>query len=143
LSRPIRRASPILAGLIAVAVALGWSESHPARPILELVGNSAFDRGAMPKGTFGRHSWTLRNVGIERLQLRTRFTSGRSGFSLWLGEDHVIEPGCRITVHLTWAIPTAASQPFANYATLRTNDPTRPEFRLRVVGTSDPASPSP
>jgi hypothetical protein len=133
---------PILAGLTAVAIALGWSEAHPARPILELVGESAFDGGPMPRGTFGRHSWVIRNVGIEPLRLRTRFTSGRSGFSLWQGEDHSIPPGRRITVHLTWTIPSPGSQPFANYATLGTNDPTRPEFRLRVVGTSEPSIPS-
>jgi hypothetical protein len=141
LSRAIRRASPVLVGLSAVVIALGWSETHPARPILELVGDSAFDGGSMPRGTFGRHSWVIRNVGVVPLRLRTRFTSGHSGFSLWLGEDHVVPPGHRITVHLTWPIPSPASQPFASYATIATNDPTRPEVRLRVVGRSGSAIP--
>src|SRR4051794_10749851 len=70
---PIRRASPILAGLMVVALALGWSVTHPVRSTLELVGGSAIDLGTMPRGSFARHDWEIRNVGAEPLRLRTRF----------------------------------------------------------------------
>ena len=104
------------------------------------LGDPAFDGGTFPRGTYGRHSWEVANAGAEPIRLRTLFTSGRSGFSLWQGRDHAIPPGRRITVHLSFPVPAAASLPFESYATLRTSDPTRPEFRLRVVGTSGPAA---
>jgi hypothetical protein len=123
-------------GLAAVGLALVWNQNHPAVPMLELAESPTFQCGSTPFGTYGRHPWVIRNGGSEPLRIRTRFTSGRSGFSLWQGEEHVIEPGVQITVHLTWVTPTRVSVPFSSYATLWTNDPQRAEFRLRVVGTS-------
>jgi hypothetical protein len=102
------------------------------------VENSTFQCGSSPSGSYGRHPWVIRNGGTKPLRLRIRFTSGRSGFSLGQGEEHVIEAGSRITVHLTWLTPVRASSPFASYAILWTNDPKRAEVRLRVVGTSGP-----
>jgi len=125
-------------GLAAVGLAFGWVVTYPAPPMLELVENPTFRCGTMPEGTYGRHPWVIRNIGAVPLRLRTRFTSGHSGFSLWQGEEHVVEPGVRITVYLTWASSSRASVPFSSYAILRTNDPERPEFRLMVVGTSGP-----
>ena len=133
---PILRALPILGGLVAVAVAMGWSKAHPARSILELAESPTFLRGTAATGLVGRHSWVIRNVGTTPLRLRTRFTSGRSGFSLWQGQDHRIGPGDQVTTSLTWFAPARPSVPFSAHVILRTDDPERPELRLRVVGIS-------
>ncbi len=117
-----------------VALALGWSVAHPARPILVVEGDRVFPCGSPTPGSFGRHPWVIRNRGNVPVRLRTRFTSGRTGFSLWQGTEHLVEPGRQITVHLTWVTPGRESTPFAGFAILRTSDPTLPEFRLAVVG---------
>ncbi len=129
------RAPLILVGLGAVALALAWSEAHPARPMVG-VGERTFRCATAPPGSYGRHPWVIENLGAVPLRIRTRFTSGRTGFSLWQGQEHAIEPGDRIIVHLTWVTPRREGAPFTSFATLRTNDPTRPEFRLAVVGRS-------
>ena len=131
--------APILIGLAAVGFALVWTATESTGSTLELGERSTFTCGTMAFGSYGRHAWTIRNGGVIPLRIRTRFTSGRSGFSLWQGEEHVVEPGLQITVHLTWISPSRQAVPFSSYATLWTNDPERPEIRLRVVGTSGPA----
>lgn len=133
---PAPRVLFLLPGLAVVVVALAWAESHPARPMLDLIGAQVFRCGPIEPGTFGRHAWVIRNAGTAPLRLRTWFTSGRTGFSLWQGREHALEPGSRITVHLTWRTPGRESEPYASYAILRTDDPERPEIRLSVVGTT-------
>ena len=141
--RAVRRALPILAGLLVDAAIVGWAATHVARASMELVGSPTFVVRVPPGEAFGRHSWEVHNAGAATLRLRTRFTSGRCGFSLWQGREHAIGPGERLTVHLAWPIPSLASRPFASYATIATSDPARPEFRLKVVGISGPAASPP
>ncbi len=123
-------------GLAAVGLALAWSEAHPPRPMLVVAGPLVFRPGTAPPGSYGRHPWEVRNAGLLALKLRVYFTGGHSGFSLWQGQEHVIPPGERIVVHLTWSTPVDEGRAFSSHVVLRTNDPERPEFRLRVVGTS-------
>jgi len=130
---------PILVGLAPVGLALAWALAYPTAPMLVVGSPTAFDCGTVPRGTYRRQGWEVRNAARAPLRLRTWFTSGRSGFSLWQGQEHVIPPGRSLVVHLTWATPTEPGVPFSRYATLRTNDPDRPEVRLRVVGISGPA----
>ncbi len=99
-----------------------------------VVGVLAFPCGTTPPGVFGRHSWTLRNVGPTPLKLRTRFTSGHSGFNLWQGVEHVLPSGEQITVSLTWPTPQNKATPYSEHAEVWTNDPDRPRIRFRVVG---------
>ena len=126
----------MLGGLAAVSLAMAWSKAYPARPILELAESPTFLCGAATAGLAGRHPWVIRNVGTTPLVLRTRFTGGRSGFSLWQGQDHLIRPGEQVTTFLTWFTPGRPSVPFSTRVILRTNDPETPELRLRVVGVS-------
>jgi hypothetical protein len=128
----------MLGGLAVVVVAMAWSMAHPARPMLELAESPTFQCETNSPGHASRHSWLIRNSGPTALVLRTRFTSGRSGYSLWQGQDHLIEPGGQVTTFLTWFTPGLPSVPFITYVTLRTNDPETPELRLRVVGVSGP-----
>lgn len=133
---PIPRPLAVLGGVLAVAAAMTWSRTHPTRAMIVVVEGPTYLCGDVPAGLAGRHSWVLRNVGTDALRLRTRFTSGRSGFSLWQGEDHLIGPGEQIPASLTWFAPTRPSTSFSAHAILRTNDPEKPELRLRVVGVS-------
>jgi hypothetical protein len=128
----------MLGGLAIVVVAIAWSTANPARPMLELAEVPTFQCGSISPGHAGRHSWLIRNAGATALVLRTRFTSGRSGYSLWQGQDHLIEPGGQVTTYLTWFTPGRPSMPFSACVILRTNDPEKPELCLRVVGISGP-----
>ncbi len=85
-------------------------------------------------GVFERHSWTIRNDGPYPLTLRTHFTSGRSGFSLWLGREQTIPPGGSVQVDLTWQTPSLASTSFSRHAEVWTNDPEQAKVRFKVVG---------
>ncbi len=137
-----RRVAPVLIGMAAVALGVAWSRSHPARPMAVVAGGLAFSCGTTPRDTFGRHSWTLRNEALTPLKLRTRFTSGHCGFSLWQGEEHVIAPGRQVTVWLAWRTPENADSPYSGHAEVWTNDPGRPRIRFRIVGITGTAFPN-
>ena len=138
----MNRPAPIVLGLAVVGLAMAWSRSNPARPMVVVAGGPAFPCGTTPRGTFGRHSWTLRNAGPAPLKLRTRFTSGHCGFNLWQGEEHVIPSGEEITVSLTWPTPENEATPYSDHAEVWTNDPSTPRVRFRIVGMTGPDLPS-
>ncbi len=125
-------------GLGIVALAYSWAEAYPSKARLAIDAPLTYRCGPVARGSFGRHPWVIRNEGARRVKLRTYFTSGRSGFSLWQGVDHFIEPDQSIVVHLTWAAPSDRARAFESYVILKTDDPERTEVRLRVVGTSMP-----
>ena len=109
--------------------------------MFELSERATFPCGVMPGGTYGRHAWTIRNAGSTPLRIRTRYTEGRTGFSLWQGVEHRVEAGDSITVHLTWLTPEHPDLSFASYITLWTNDPLCFQIHLRVVGQSGATKP--
>ncbi len=80
----------------------------------------------------------IRNRGQLPLRLRIRFTSGRCGFSLWQGQEHVIPAGDRVAVRMTWPTPDRDGLPYANHVEIWTDDPETPRFRLRIVGITGP-----
>ncbi|WP_435006921.1 hypothetical protein P12x_004362 [Tundrisphaera lichenicola] len=135
--RIIHQGLSVLTGTMLVGLTFGWSRTLPDQRPFEIIGDPTFQCGTMPRGSFGRHRWEFHNLGTTSIRLRTRFTSGRSGFSLWQGISHRIEPGGRIDLFLTWPVPGPPGQPFANYVLLRTDVFSEPEIRLRVVGSSD------
>jgi len=132
----LRPLAAVAVGLLPVALAFSWAEAYPPRPMLVIVEAPTHRCGPAPRGSFGRHPWEIRNEGARPLHLRTYFTSGRTGFSLWQGMTHVIEPGRSTLVHLTYAVPSDRARAFDALVILKTDDPERREVRLRVVGIS-------
>ena len=128
--------SSIVVGLIAVAASSAFSILYPVRPLLVVVESLAFSCGTTPRGGYQRHSWTMKNGGSVSLNLRTRFTSGRCGFSLWQGQDHEIPPGESITVSLTCPTPHHPGSPYSGHAEVSTNDSESPRVRFRIFGIS-------
>lgn len=132
------RALSILIGLVLVALSMAWSVHHPHRASTTVEGRS-FSLGSTTIGDYQRHSWVIRNAGTLPLKLRTRFTSGRCGFSLWLGENYSVPAGGLLTVSLTCPTPHQADTPYSAYADVLTDDPEFPKVRFRVFGITGPS----
>jgi hypothetical protein len=121
-------------GLGIVALAFGWCQSFPTRPMIVFDSPLTFFIEPDRPETANRHSWSIRNESSTPLKLRTHFTSGRCGFSLWLGQDQIVPPGGTFVVSLAWNTPTRYNRSFAFHAEVWTNDPDRPKLRFKVVG---------
>jgi hypothetical protein len=102
-----------------------------------IVAGKSFSLGRTPPGDYQRHSWEVRNGGSIPLKLRTRFTSGHCGFSLWLGVDHIVPAGGLLTVSLTCPTSEEGNVPYSAYADVFTDDPESPWVRFRVFGITD------
>jgi hypothetical protein len=126
--------APILVGLGVVAFAFFWSQAHPSRPMMAIHPSLTSSVGTISQDTTGHHSWTVRNDSESPLALRTHFTSGRCGFSLWLGQERILTPGESFVVSLTWTTPNQGSRTYSNQAEVWTNDPAQPKIVFKVVG---------
>jgi hypothetical protein len=140
--KPIRSKGPIqslsiLVGLVPVALALAWSIHHPLLASMTVEGRT-FSLGTTPRGDYLRHSWVIRNGGPNPLKLRTHFTSGHCGFSLWLGRDYFLPAGEQLTVSLTCPTPDQGDVAFSSYVDVHTDDPSSPKVRFRVFGVTAP-----
>ncbi len=133
MSKILRFALPIPVALALVALAMVWSAQPPALGSMTVDGRS-FSLGTTPIGEYQHHSWVIRNEGSKPLKLRTRFTKGRCGFSLWLGADHFVPAGGSLTVSLTCPTPGRGSISYSGYADVLSNDPENPRIRFRVFG---------
>ena len=127
------RALSILIGMIVVALSMAWSSSHSGRSSTTIEGRS-FSLGTTPIGDYQSHTWRIGNGGSIPLKLRTRFTSGHCGFSLWLGKDYFVPAGGWLTVSLTCPTPHQAEVAYSAYADVLTDDPELPRVRFRVFG---------
>jgi hypothetical protein len=125
--------------MILVALSMAWSASHPARSSTIIEGRS-FSLGTTPIGDFQRHTWQIQNGGSIPLKLRTRFTSGHCGFSLWLGQDYFVPAGESLTVSLTCPTPHQAEAAYSAHVDVLTDDPEHPRVRLRVFGVTGQAA---
>jgi hypothetical protein len=137
LRKVLMAAPPMLVGPVLLALSMAWSILDPNRGLIVVEG-LAFSLGTVPRGGYQRHSWVIRNAGPLPLKLRTKFTSGRCGFSLWLGEDHIVPAGGLFTVSLTCPIPSSAGRTFSAHADVSTDLSNRPRLRFRVCGITDP-----
>lgn len=98
---------------------------------VELDGDPVYDFGAMPPGASGSHTFTIKNVGTEPLQLELGATTCKC--TLGDLEDNELEPGESTSVSLEWTVKST-EQIFEQSAELRTNDPLRPGVRFVVRG---------
>jgi hypothetical protein len=119
--------------MVMIALSMAWSASHPDRSLTIIKGRS-FSLGTTPIGDFQRHTWQIQNGGSIPLKLRTRFTSGHCGFSLWLGQDYFVPAGESLTVSLTCPTPHQAEAAYSAHVDVLTDDPEHPRVRLRVFG---------
>jgi hypothetical protein len=119
------------------------NESAGPRPAVEIVQPLMYDFGKMPHETKGTYSWEVKNVGKGRLDL---WLEGKTTCSCTIaklqkttdGEDVQrpivsVEPGSSTKIDLEWntkQMPTDYSQG----ATIGTNDPGRPSFKIGVKG---------
>ncbi len=129
----VDRLAALGVSLAFVAVSMVWSESRVIRATTSVEGKT-HDLGTTAQGEYARHSWLIRNDARRPLKLRTHFTSGRCGFSLWLGEDYTIPPGNSLRVSLTTPTPSQHATAYAGIVDVKTDDPEAPSLRFRVFG---------
>ena len=118
----------MVAGLVA------WSAANPVRPGIIVQGGPTYVASPTQIDHLSRHTWTVRNTSRVPIKLRTRFTSGRCGFSLWIGREVILPPDGEMQMSLTWPSPIVPAIPYTAFATILTSDPNLPKLRLKVVG---------
>jgi hypothetical protein len=124
---------------------LGASATAPTgpHPTVEIVQPVVYDFGKMPHETKGTYSWEVKNVGQGRLDLwlegKTTCSCTIAKLQKTVEDDTVqrpivsVEPGSSTKIDLEWntkQMPTDYSQG----ATIGTNDPARPTFKIGVKG---------
>jgi Protein of unknown function (DUF1573) len=101
-----------------------------AKPKLRLEAKT-YDFGMLDPHSTASHDFTLRNEGDDPLSVRVEGTSCKCTAGT-VGKD-ILLPGETTTVKLTWNTGYKDEE-FEQTATLRTNDPLRPEVTLTVKG---------
>lgn len=101
------------------------------RAKVELVGDSTFDFGMMAPGTEGEHTFIVKSVGEDDVQLRLGATTCKC--TLGDLENETLKPGEQTEVKLSWSVKQGESD-FAQSAQLITNDPARVVIDLQIVG---------
>jgi hypothetical protein len=109
---------------------LDTSPGEPQGPPTAEAPERTFDFGYMDPLTQGRHAFVVRNTGKGLLDLQVKDTTCKC--TVAGAKDRVVPPGGETTVELSW---NTGRQPLYNHsATIVTNDPELPEFRLQVQG---------
>ncbi|PQO47483.1 DUF1573 domain-containing protein [Blastopirellula marina] len=105
--------------------------SNDPMPKAVVVGDEVYEFGKMNVDATERHVFQIRNDGNAPLQLEEAGTTCKCTLSTLAKK--MIPPGETVEVELEWH-PIAYSNSFMQTATLRTNDPRRPELELRIHG---------
>jgi len=100
-------------------------------PKAVVVGGATYDFGVLHESGEGKHTFVIRNAGNATLVLRPGGTSCQCTLSD-LKRDKV-PPGEEAEVEVTYKISETADH-YSQSATIRTNDPVRPDIKLRVKG---------
>ncbi len=98
---------------------------------VEVVDGNVHDFGMMSPGAEGEHTFIIKSVGEEELQLRL----GGSTCKCTLGElnEEALAPGEQTEVKLTWTVEEG-NDTFGQSAQLLTNDPGRAVVQLEITG---------
>ncbi|MCC9605933.1 DUF1573 domain-containing protein [Blastopirellula sp. JC732] len=96
-----------------------------------VVGDEVYEFGKMNVDATQSHVFKIRNDGDAPLQLEEAGTTCKCTLSKLA--QKLIPPGETVEVELEWH-PIAYAESFMQTATLRTNDPRRPELELRIHG---------
>ncbi|MFI4874099.1 MAG: DUF1573 domain-containing protein, partial [Blastopirellula sp. JB062] len=105
--------------------------SQDPMPKVAVVGDDVFEFGKMNVDATKKHTFLIRNEGDAPLRLEEAGTTCKCTLSSLAKE--LIPPGETVEVELEWH-PIAYADSFTQTATLRTNDPRRPEIELRIHG---------
>jgi hypothetical protein len=134
-----------LAAMATVAVQFSTSSSPrwdlPARarsnglqPKVELEGNPTHDFGSMSVQRTGNHAWVVKNRGEAPLDLWMISSTCMCTFAKFKdGQKATVGPGEQTEIDLEWKTNNAVGD-YSKGATIGTNDPDRPEFKLGVHG---------
>lgn len=106
-------------------------ESSGEAAKLEVVDAEEHDFGVMEPGSEGTHTFVVRNVGTAPLELE--IVGSTCKCTVGTLEDPSIAPGGQTEIKLTW-VGKSDTEMFGQSATLKTNDPTRPELSLKIRG---------
>ncbi|EAQ78029.1 DUF1573 domain-containing protein [Blastopirellula marina] len=105
--------------------------SDDPMPNAVIVGDAVFEFGKMNVDATEKHTFLIRNDGDAPLQLEEAGTTCKCTLSTLAKK--MIPPGETVEVELEWH-PIAYAESFMQTATLRTNDPRKPELELRIHG---------
>jgi hypothetical protein len=103
-------------------------------PKVELEGNPTHDFGTMSVQKTGNHSWVVSNKGQADLDLWMISSTCMCTFAKFKdGKKATVKPGEKTDIELEWKTNNAVGD-YSKGATIGTNDPERPEFKLGVHG---------
>jgi hypothetical protein len=111
------------------------ARSEGPTPKVELEGNPTHDFGTMSVQKTGNHSWVVSNKGQADLDLWMISSTCMCTFAKFKdGKKATVKPGEKTDIELEWKTNNAVGD-YSKGATIGTNDPDRPEFKLGVHGT--------
>jgi hypothetical protein len=115
--------------------------SHRTGPLpkVEVEGSLTHDFGSMAVQKTGTHSWRVTNKGEGDLDLWMLGSTCMCTIAKFKkqGEKVVVKPGESTTIDLEWKTNNAIGD-YSKGATIGTNDPDRPDFKLGVHGKVHP-----
>lgn len=101
------------------------------RPQVEIVGDSNYDFGMMAPNTEGEHTFVIKNVGNDDLQLRLGASTCKCTFGDLNRE--VLAPGEQTEIKLSWFVKSGSND-FSQSAEVLTNDPRKVAIRFGISG---------
>jgi hypothetical protein len=119
------------------------NESTGPQPKVEIEQPLLYEFGTMSQETKGTYAWEIKNVGEGRLDLwlEGKTTCSCTVAKLQKSEDNgdapkpvvSVEPGNSTKIDLEWNTKTMGVD-YSQGATIGTNDPSRPSFKIAVKG---------
>ena len=101
------------------------------RPIVEMVTEPNYDFGMMAPDAEGDHTFIVKNVGTDDLQLRLGATTCKC--TLGDLDRELLGPGEETEIKLTWFVKSGKNE-FSQSAEILTNDPKTVVIRLGITG---------
>lgn len=103
-------------------------------PRVEVEGGEEFDFGNMEQGEGSEHTFVVKNVGTQPLDIKKGKTTCKCIMSKL--DDGMLPPGGTRTVTLKWTakVNTDFEKSYEQSAEILTNDPDRPMVRVKVRG---------
>ena len=105
------------------------------QPKVQIDGSLTHEFGPMSTQKTGTHKWVVKNQGDANLEIWLAGSSCVCTIAKLkeTGAKEILKPGESTEVELEWKTKDMLGE-FAKNATIGTNDPSRPEFRLNVHG---------
>ncbi len=116
------------------------AERKGPQPKVEIDKDLVYDFGSMSQESKGSHEWEIKNSGQGELEL---WLEGKTTCSCTVANLHnppdkaTVKPGESFKVSLDWQTKHMPN-PYSQGATIGTNDPKLPEFKIAVKGSIHP-----